>query len=99
MYPSEYSAGPILSSHFYDVQSSASDLLDPPTEDGATAHAGAPVINVEVVVRDVDSQESTKRPVEGSWDGSEGAIQGSLWARGPAMGEVLGRASQNGIEG
>ncbi|KAI9633181.1 uncharacterized protein MKK02DRAFT_18555 [Dioszegia hungarica] len=92
LFSSPFSAGPVLSSHFYDIQSSSSHLISPPSAEGETSHTGAPGCNVEVVLRG-------GRPKEGTRDGSEVAMEGKLYARGPGLGAVLGKEGEGANEG
>ncbi|ORY27329.1 hypothetical protein BCR39DRAFT_560061 [Naematelia encephala] len=72
------SAGPVLATHYYDIQSPGvhpTHLFQNPPADGEASHAGAPASNVEVVLR-------------GS-EGELGEMKGTLWVRGPGVGEVV----------
>jgi long-chain acyl-CoA synthetase len=101
LFSSPFSAGPVLSSHFYDIQSLPSYLLSPPSAEGDASHTGAPGCNVEVVLRGVVdiNKEGRGRPKEGTGDGSEAAMEGTLYARGPGMGAVLGQEGDGANEG
>lgn len=76
LHQSARSAGPILASHFYDLQiPSIPDVqaaLD--FESDNVAHTGPPAVNVEVKLL------GKKVAVEGGEP-----LEGSLWASGPAM--------------
>lgn len=98
MLSSSSSAGPILSSHFYDIQSVENLLQSSQSAKSSTAHTGAPVSNVEVVLRDVLLDGDVKKPKEGSMDGAEMPIKGTLYARGPAFG-VISRATTSSNDG
>lgn len=92
MYTSSLSAGPILALHFYDIQSSPQHLSSAPRSDGPAAHTGAPTSNVEVLLRDVIGRDvREQRPQEGSRDGAEAPLRGTLFVRGPTLGEIVGR--------
>lgn len=86
LHPSPRSAGPILASHFYDLQIPAvPNYLTPLTFDsgsGERAHTGPPAVNVEVkLVGDkVDTEVQGGDPLEGR-----------LWAGGPGMLQLASR--------
>lgn len=73
-YSSPLSAGPIFTSHFYDIQGPVPDLWAAP-KSRTPGHTGPPASNVEVVL---------KGPLTEPAD--EGApLRGKIWARGPAV--------------
>lgn len=100
LFSSDASTGPILASHFYDIQSSTSYLSSSPNGDAGagSSHTGAPTVNVEVVLRGVVEVVSGEKPKEGN-GGSEVAIEGALWARGPTLGERISKGGEPVKEG
>lgn len=96
MRSSDLSAGPILSSHLYDIQSSSKYLTSAPTGGGEVSHTGAPVVNVEVVLKGVKEASVIAK---GEGRGSADPIEGELWARGPAFGVVCEESEVVGPDG
>lgn len=95
MLSTQRSAGPIVSTHFYDLQCSTAYLASEPCIDGPRSHIGAPTINIEVVLRgigevshDAEKGETQSRSttVAPPGYGADEAIRGKLYARGPAFG-------------
>jgi long-chain acyl-CoA synthetase len=97
MHSSDLSAGPVLSTHFYDIQSSPKYISTPPTESGGGSHTGAPVVNVEVVLKGVEEALESEKGKQG--EGSSEPIKGRLWARGPAFGLICGESGGVGSDG
>jgi long-chain acyl-CoA synthetase len=76
LYPSHLSTGPVLVSHFYDLQTPS--IPDPRTRldfsSPERAHTGPPAVNVEVVLKGDKVHTEGGEPLEGQ-----------LWARGPSI--------------
>jgi long-chain acyl-CoA synthetase len=76
LYPSNLSTGPVLVSHFYDLQTPS--IPNPTAEldfgSSERAHTGPPAVNVEVVLKGDNVHTEGGEPLEGR-----------LWARGPSI--------------
>lgn len=76
LHPSQFSTGPVLVSHFYDLQTPS--IPDPRARldfsSPERAHTGPPAVNVEVVLKGGKVHTEGGEPLEGR-----------LWARGPSI--------------
>lgn len=91
---SPYSAGPITVSHFTDIQGPLVDLgVAYDRQYGSPAHSGAPAHNLELVLRGVENLKVSQESSLASDTGAAPPLKGTLWARGPALGEQKQAAS------
>lgn len=73
---SPLSSGPILVSHFYDLQTPSipDPQASPAFSSSERSHTGPPAVNVEVVLKGDKVETEGGEPLEGQ-----------LWARGPSL--------------
>lgn len=81
---SQWAAGPLTATHFYDLQSPGGEIALP-RPGGAVAPSGPPANNVEILLK------GTPEP----WP-EAGAVNGKVWARGPSVLEIVGVTDNSG---